>query len=42
MILCGDVVCDVVSTVNLKVAQVNDEMDGDEDDGCNGVCDVAW
>ena len=26
---------------SLKVAQVKDEMDGDEDDGCHGVCDVA-
>ena len=25
-----------------KVAQVKDEMDGDEDDGCGSVCDVAW
>ena len=27
---------------SLKVAQVKDEMDDDEDDGCEGVCDVAW
>ena len=26
---------------SLKVAQVKDEMDGDEDDGCDGVCDVV-
>ena len=26
---------------SLKVAQVKDEMDDDEDDGCEGVCDVA-
>ena len=26
---------------SLKVAQLKDEMDGDEDDGCHGVCDVA-
>ena len=24
---------------SLKVAQVKDEMNGDEDDGCDGVCD---
>ena len=23
---------------SLKVAQVKDEMDGDEDDGCDSVC----
>ena len=27
---------------SLKVAQVKDEMDGGEDDGCDGVCDVVW
>ena len=27
---------------SLKVAQVKDEMDDDEDDDCEGVCDVAW
>ena len=27
---------------SLKVAQVKDVMDDDEDDGCNGVCDVGW
>ena len=26
---------------SLKVAQVKDVMDDDEDDGCNGVCDVV-
>ena len=27
---------------SLKVAQVKDEMDGDEDDGCDFVCDVVF
>ena len=27
---------------SLKVAQVKDEMDDEEDDGCEGVHDVAW
>ena len=27
---------------SLKVAQVKDEMDEDEDDGCDSLCDVAW
>ena len=27
---------------SLKVAQVKDEMDDDEDEGCESVCDVAW
>ena len=27
---------------SLKVAQVKDEMDVDEDDGCDGVWDVVW
>ena len=27
---------------SLKVAQVKDEMDDDEDDSCEGVCDVTW
>ena len=27
---------------SLKVAQVKDEMDDDEYDGWEGVCDVAW
>ena len=26
---------------SLKVAQLKDEMDGDEDDGCGSVCDVV-
>ena len=26
---------------SLKVAQLKDEMDGDEDDGCDNVCDVV-
>ena len=26
---------------SLKVAQVKDEMDAHEDDGCDSVCDVA-
>ena len=26
---------------SLKVAQVKDEMDDDEDDSCDGVCDFA-
>ena len=26
---------------SLKVAQVKDEIDGDEDDGCDNVCDVV-
>ena len=25
-----------------KVAQVKDDMDNDEDGGCEGVCDVVW
>ena len=25
---------------SLKVAQVKDEKDGDEDEGCDGVCNV--
>ena len=35
-----------VDTINklksLKVAQVKDEMEDEEDDGCEGVHDVAW
>ena len=27
---------------SLKVAQVKDEMDEDEDEGCESVCDVVW
>ena len=31
-----------VTGLGLKVTQVKDEMDDDEDDGCDSVCDVAW
>ena len=27
---------------SLKVAQVKDEMDDNEADGCDSVCDVPW
>ena len=27
---------------SLKVAQVKDEMNDDEDDGCDSVCNIAW
>ena len=34
--------CKLNKLKSLKVAQVKDEMDDDEADGCDSVCDVAW
>ena len=37
-----DILCKSNKLKSLKVAQIKDEMDGNEDDGCAGVCDVVW
>ena len=41
VVVFGGAVLAVVVVV-VVVAQVKDEMDDDEDEGCESVCDVVW